>query len=122
MKGINHPMKRSICSFFLWFTLVISLSACGQSTTPGASSPEPASGESVAAADAKMTYKNFCMSCHGGNLEGFKGPNLQKVGERMSEEQIIKQIQKGGDGMPGFGVSIKEQDIQALAQWLASKK
>jgi cytochrome c551 len=112
---------KSILLYVLLAAAAVSLSACGKDASSNVSSPTPTS-TSVAAVDAQMTYKNFCISCHGGNLEGFEGPNLQKVGERLSEEQIIKQIKKGSAGMPGFVVSIPDQDIQALAKWLAAKK
>lgn len=71
--------------------------------------------------DAPTIYKNFCLSCHGANLEGFRGPNIQQVGARLSEEELILLIQKGKEGMPGFKMSLKEADIQKLAKWLSEK-
>ncbi|SCW61298.1 cytochrome c551 [Paenibacillus tianmuensis] len=69
-------------------------------------------------------YKQNCLSCHASNLEGRMGPktNLQQVGERMTKEQIVKQIEQGGGGMPGFQGKLKPEEATALAEWLASKK
>jgi cytochrome c551 len=69
-------------------------------------------------------YKQSCLSCHGNTLEGKVGPktNLQQVGKRMSKEQITKQIASGGNGMPGFGSKLTAEEIQALAEWLATQQ
>jgi mono/diheme cytochrome c family protein len=62
------------------------------------------------------------MACHGANLEGKLGPNLQKVGGKLSEEQIKKQIEAGGGGMPAFGKKLKDNEVDTLVKWLAVKK
>ncbi|MEW9702795.1 cytochrome c [Paenibacillus sp. SI8] len=94
--------------------LVLSLSACGNQEKQA----EPA----AVKADAPTIYKNFCISCHGANLQGGEGPNIQKVGERLDEAEIIKRIQKGGGGMPPFQVALKDEELKALATWLAGLK
>ncbi|MCZ8514125.1 cytochrome c [Paenibacillus filicis] len=122
--------RRSL-TLLLGLAALMSLSACGGA----AKSPEPFGGGkagTAAPADAmagaseqvQAIYKQSCISCHGGGLEGRVGPatNLQKVGERMSKDQIAKQITSGGNGMPGFGTKLKPEDVDALAAWLASKK
>ncbi|MBD0379536.1 c-type cytochrome [Paenibacillus sedimenti] len=96
--------------------LALSLSACGSNDKGNQAEP------AAVKADGPTVYKNFCISCHGGNLQGGEGPNLQKVGERLSEEEIMKRIQKGGGGMPPFQVSLKEEELKALSAWLAGLK
>jgi mono/diheme cytochrome c family protein len=71
---------------------------------------------------AEEIYKNNCMSCHGGNLEGKPGPNLQKIGASKTKDQIMTQITKGGSRMPGFEKKIEAADIETLSVWLADKK
>jgi cytochrome c551 len=56
------------------------------------------------------------------DLQGDYGPNLQKVGGRLTKAQIITQITNGGDVMPSFKKSLKAEEIQALAAWLSAKK
>jgi alcohol dehydrogenase (cytochrome c) len=70
--------------------------------------------------NAEVIYKNSCMSCHGGNLEGGAGPDLRHVGVSMSEEEILNQIVNGGGRMPG-GLVDKDQ-AEILAKWLSQKK
>jgi mono/diheme cytochrome c family protein len=62
------------------------------------------------------------MSCHGSNLEGRPGPNLQKIGSTKTKDQILTQITKGTNRMPGFEKTIQAADIEVLAAWLADKK
>lgn len=72
--------------------------------------------------EALTLFKQNCMSCHGAELEGkMIGPNLQKVGARLSKEKIIDQITKG-DTMPPFKDKLNKQEIETLANWLATKK
>jgi cytochrome c551 len=47
---------------------------------------------------------------------------LQKVGGRLTKEQITKQIHDGGGDMPPFGTQLKDEEIQSLAAWLSAKK
>jgi cytochrome c551 len=106
------------------------LSGCG-SPPPNAAEPFGGS-KNASTADAmagateqvQSLYKQSCLSCHGNTLEGRVGPktNLQQVGKRMSKEQITKQIASGGNGMPGFGTKLTAEEIQALAEWLATKQ
>lgn len=71
---------------------------------------------------AQALFKQSCTSCHGVDLEGDFGPNLQKIGGSMTKEQITTQIANGGDAMPSFNKKLKAEEIEALAVWLAAKK
>jgi hypothetical protein len=62
------------------------------------------------------------ISCHGVNLEGKMGPNLQKIGAVLNKDQILKKIQNGGGVMPAFQKRLEANEIQALAEWLSLKK
>ncbi|ULL19141.1 cytochrome c [Paenibacillus sp. H1-7] len=110
--------------------IVGALAGCGapkQGSEPfGGGKTAIGQAEAMAGASEQVqsVYKQSCMSCHGNSLEGKVGPstNLQKVGGRMTKEQIAKQITNGGNGMPGFGGKLKQEDVDALASWLAEKK
>jgi YVTN family beta-propeller protein len=73
-----------------------------------------------ATAEAEGLYKKSCLSCHGANLEGAAGPNLQKVGDRYSKEEIEHIILHGKGSMPGKLLS--EKDAKKVADWLSKKK
>lgn len=119
-----------------WAATVAALTVLATVTACTANSPDPFGGgkkESGLTAEQAMAgaseqvqtvYKQNCLSCHASNLEGRMGPktNLQQVGGRMTKEQIVKQIEQGGGGMPGFQGKLKPEETAALAEWLASKK
>lgn len=107
------------------------LSGCGGNTPNSGKEPfggnkNTAQNDTLAKAPEQVQslYKQNCLSCHGGGLEGRVGPktNLQQVGARLSKEKIDKQIASGGNGMPGFGSKLKPEETQALAEWLAAQR
>lgn len=80
---------------------------------------QPSSGE-YDVAKAEALYKQSCAACHGANLEGAVGPDLQTVGSRLSKDDILNILQNGRGQMPG-GL-VKGEDAETLAAWLADKK
>ncbi|MBH0229899.1 cytochrome c [Halobacillus yeomjeoni] len=77
--------------------------------------------EETASASPEEMFQSKCSSCHGGNLEGGAGPNLQKVGSSYSADEIKDIIVNGkGSAMPA-GLYTGEQAAK-LAEWLAEKK
>lgn len=89
----------------------------------GAASPAPTAAAS-GTVDATALFKANCVTCHGDNLEGKLGPNtnISKIGATKTKDQIVAQITNGGNGMPGFKGKLKDNEISALADWLAAKK
>ncbi|RTE10999.1 c-type cytochrome [Paenibacillus whitsoniae] len=71
---------------------------------------------------AQTTFKQNCMSCHGAELGGGAGPNLQKVGTKLTDEQIYKKVLSGGGMMPAFKDRLKEDEVANLARWLETHK
>src|SRR5690625_4501536 len=71
--------------------------------------------------DPEEIYKNMCASCHGDDLSGDSAPELQQVGNRLSEDEIETIINEGTDGgMPGGLVDAEE--AQQLAEWLSEQQ
>lgn len=115
--------KAALCLMSL--TLAVTLSACGtkkEANEPSTPSGGTQGGTTVSAAET--LYKQNCVSCHGEDLAGKVGArsNLQKVGSKMTKDQIAKQIKNGGSGMPAMGGRLKDDQIETLAVWLSEKK
>lgn len=117
----------------LTIAFILSMAACGgnnQAAPTPSPSPAPAAGGTAgggaagggAQVNAEAIYKQSCMACHGGNLEGKTGPGLANVGGKLNKDQIAAKIANGGGGMPAFKNQLKENEVQGLADWLATKK
>ena len=95
-------MKKKWLALILGTTLA--LTACGGNDEDNATK-EPAEDTTnetttAGAGDAAKIYENKCSSCHAVNLEGGVGPNLTKVGSRLSKDEIEKVIIEGQGSMP----------------------
>lgn len=97
------------------FGSVLVLGACG-----GGGEEKPKEEGTSSVVDAEAVVQASCISCHGGNLEGASAPAIDKIGAKLSEEEIKDVILDGQGGMPG-GI-IKGDDADAVAAWLADKK
>jgi cytochrome c551 len=127
-------MLKKMCMLTMGLTLAVSISACGQKSTPApivsptvaptSTTTEPTG--TAAAVDSSMVaqtvFKQNCVVCHGVDLSGGVGPNLQKVGARLTQEQIVTTITNGRNVMPAFKGKLKPEEIDALTKWLAAKK
>jgi cytochrome c551 len=110
---------------FCGLALVLTVVACSKNAPAPSSSAGPTSSagnQGGTAVNAQAVYKQNCVTCHGVNLEGGAGPNLQKAGARLKADQISAKITNGGGGMPPFKGTLKDNEINALAEWLAAKK
>lgn len=76
------------------------------------------------AEDAEAIIKANCIACHGDQLQGGAGPNLQKIGSVLTAEDLYSIITKGKGGgmMPAFKDRLKEEEIANVALYLAEKK
>jgi ubiquinol-cytochrome c reductase cytochrome b subunit len=60
-----------------------------------------------------------CRNCHSLDGEGGqRGPALDSVATRMSEDQMIRQVLQGGGNMPAFGNSLTPAQTTALTYFL----
>lgn len=90
--------------------------------SPSSSVPKAADNGNSTAAQAQVLYKDNCMACHGAGLAGDFGPNLTKVGSHKTKDEIATQILGGKGDMPGFKGTLKTEEVEVLAAWLAAKK
>jgi mono/diheme cytochrome c family protein len=62
-----------------------------------------------------------CSICHGladAGATGDIGPNLDEL--QPSEERVATAVGKGGDIMPAFGDTLSEEQIEAVAHYVAT--
>jgi ubiquinol-cytochrome c reductase cytochrome b subunit len=60
-----------------------------------------------------------CRNCHSiGGEGGLRGPNLDNIASRMTEDQIIRQVLQGGGNMPAYGKALSPPETTALVRFL----
>lgn len=60
-----------------------------------------------------------CRDCHSlGGVGGLRGPALDSIATRMTEDQMIRQVLQGGGNMPAYGKALSPEETQALVDFL----
>jgi ubiquinol-cytochrome c reductase cytochrome b subunit len=79
--------------------------------------------DSTVLAGAHLFYARGCEYCHNINGYGGKaGPDLTKVGNRLSHEELTIRIVNGSTDMPAFGGILSKDDLNKLTAFLATEK
>ncbi|MGM7683369.1 cytochrome c551 [Cytobacillus sp. Hm23] len=122
-------MKKKLLALLMGTSLV--LAACGggdeatepkeeAETTPTEETETETGDTGAVNVAAEDVYKQSCAGCHGGNLEGGFGPQLEDIGSKLSQADIEDIIANGQGSMSG-GI-ITGDDAVNVAAWLAEKK
>ncbi len=83
---------------------------------PGATS---AGGDPEAGA---VVFSENCSTCHGATGHGGNGgPDLTTMPLAQTEEGAIQQVTNGGGGMPPFGGTLSEEEIENVAAYVAQE-
>ena len=62
-----------------------------------------------------------CRNCHAiGGLGGQRGPALDLVATRLTEDQMIRQVLQGGGNMPAYGAALSPAETTALVRFLVT--
>src|ERR1700745_210664 len=62
-----------------------------------------------------------CRNCHSlCELGGQRGPALDKVAVRLTQDQLIRQVIQGGGNMPAYGKNLSPAETTALVAFLQS--
>jgi ubiquinol-cytochrome c reductase cytochrome b subunit len=60
-----------------------------------------------------------CHNCHSlGGEGGKRGPALDQVAVRLTQDQLIRQVIQGGGNMPAYGKNLSPADTTALVKFL----
>lgn len=75
---------------------------------------DPAAGATV--------FSTNCAACHGETGHGGAGgPDLTTMPLAQTEEGAIQQVTNGGGGMPPFGATLSEEEIENVAAYVAKE-
>jgi mono/diheme cytochrome c family protein len=89
------------------------------------SSEEAEPGATAAGGDAEagaVVFSENCSTCHGATGHGGNGgPDLTTMPLAQSEEGAIQQVTNGGGGMPAFGGTLSEEEIENVAAYVAQE-
>ncbi len=70
---------------------------------------------------ALLLQDKQCRNCHSvGGKGGLRGPALDGVANRMTEDQIIRQVLQGGGNMPAYGNALNPSETTALVRFLTT--
>jgi ubiquinol-cytochrome c reductase cytochrome b subunit len=62
-----------------------------------------------------------CRNCHSiGGAGGLRGPSLDAIAARMTEDQMVRQVLQGGGNMPAYGNALNPSETTALVRFLAT--
>jgi cytochrome c551 len=119
---MNKRKKAVMIGSLLALSFLVSVGCASQSASSGRNESISASSKQVTNGETNPQdmFRQTCAGCHGQNLEGYVGPNLQKIGNKLNEKQILEVITKGRGQMPGGLVT--GEKAKSLAAWLASHK
>jgi ubiquinol-cytochrome c reductase cytochrome b subunit len=62
-----------------------------------------------------------CRDCHSlDGAGGLRGPALDDIASRMTEDQIVRQVLQGGGNMPAYGNALNPSETKALVSFLTT--
>jgi ubiquinol-cytochrome c reductase cytochrome b subunit len=68
---------------------------------------------------ANVFQEKQCRNCHAiGGLGGQRGPALDDVATRLTQDQLIRQVLLGGGNMPAYGSTLSPAETTALVSFL----
>ncbi len=68
---------------------------------------------------ALVFQEKQCRNCHAlDNIGGMRGPALDSVAVRRTQDQLIRQVIQGGGNMPAYGKNLSPAETTALVSFL----
>jgi mono/diheme cytochrome c family protein len=93
-----------------------------EGTPEGEPGEEEAEGGGGNAELGAAVFGENCSTCHGATGHGGNGgPDLTTMPLAQTEEGAIQQVTNGGGGMPPFGGTLSEEEIENVAAYVAQE-
>jgi len=68
---------------------------------------------------ALVLQNKQCRNCHSlGGTGGLRGPALDGVATRLTQEQLVRQVIQGGGNMPAYGKNLTPPEVIALVAFM----
>ena len=68
---------------------------------------------------AVVLQNKQCRDCHAlGGHGGQRGPALDEVATRLTEDQMVRQVLQGGGNMPAYGKQLSPAETTALVRFM----
>jgi ubiquinol-cytochrome c reductase cytochrome b subunit len=78
--------------------------------------------EGPLAEGARLFHDKGCMNCHLiADQGGRRGPDLSRVADRITRDEMVIRISNGGHNMPAFAGTLKPEELSALVDFLGSR-
>ena len=72
---------------------------------------------------ADLFVTKSCIACHAiESAGGRRGPELSRVGSRMTRDRITARIANGGNGMPSYAGSLTPSELADLVAFLETRR
>ena len=72
---------------------------------------------------AVVFQEKQCRNCHAiAGTGGERGPALDSVATRLTEDQLVRQVIQGGGNMPAYGKNLSPAEVTALVRFLETLK
>lgn len=69
--------------------------------------------------DGAVIYEAHCARCHGADGTGGAGSDISQIGQMLQvPTPLVGLLTNGGVAMPGFGNTLSDEQIAAVAQWI----
>jgi ubiquinol-cytochrome c reductase cytochrome b subunit len=72
---------------------------------------------------AQVFFDKGCIYCHEVEGDGGqRGPNLSRIGDRLTGDELILRVNNGGHNMPAFAGRITREELSTLVAFLESRR